>query len=140
MSRKKTTPETKTLLLQMNNGAKRVTVPQSYKVTFGLVAPGKGRGGFDGSGDGGYCLRLYDGTHQVAVFCGVQEFRTLGQISISEKRISVKRRHVGAEGEGGYKNAVVEAKVEKWVDPDNEGEDDEDSSLLALAEGEGDWE
>lgn len=83
---------TTTYEIDTNEGRYRVTVPASYKVTFGPVAVGgKLRGGGYGEPGGSMALRIYESdTKQRAVFVGVRSFRDLS--------IPLMREHVQVEG------------------------------------------
>lgn len=65
---------TRTYEIVTTRGKQRITVPDTYKVTFGAVVPGtKGSGGY-----GGWGLRIWESTDkQRAVFSDVISFRDL---------------------------------------------------------------
>ena len=122
--------ETKTFILETKFGRRRVTVPADSRVTFGLVAPGSKGGGYNPEGGGGYCLRIYKGSNkenQLAVFTGVKEFREVGTVQMQEKQTRTQRKRVGREGKSGYADQIAEVRMEKWVDPDLELEDGDES-------------
>jgi hypothetical protein len=124
----------KTYILELLNGdLRRITVPETWKLTFGPVVPFSGKGG---SSDGRVCLRFYEGSKDNlrAVFTDVRAFRD-ADMEIRERRTEVKRQVVQKRDGGGMKNVEVEARVTEWVDPDEHGDDgDKDKAAPYLAE------
>lgn len=120
------TEEKKTYLLETKNGGqRRLTVPSSWKVTFGPTVPfeRKGAGGYRGD-EGTWALRLYEkGDKLRAIFTDVKSFRDM-DIQVQEKRITTKRQTVEKADRHGGKNVVAEARIEEWVDPDSPESDD----------------
>jgi hypothetical protein len=108
----------KTYILELLNGdLRRITVPETWKLTFGPVVPYSGKGG---SSDGRVCLRFYEGSKENlrAVFTDVRAFRD-ESMEIRERRTEVKRQVVQRRDGGGMKNVEVEARVTEWVNPDD---------------------
>lgn len=65
------TIETTTYEIETNRGTYRITVPSTWKVTYGPVSPGK-------FGDGGNALRIYeDEKRQRAMLTNVTSFRDI---------------------------------------------------------------
>ena len=106
-----------TYLLEMKNGArKKVTVPASWKVTFGPVCPGSKEAGYNGNA--GLCLRFYEGADQHAVFVGVESFRDTS-IEILEEIVETKRESFVRQGQEDGEALVVEATAKTWQNPDD---------------------
>jgi hypothetical protein len=122
-SRNGPTAETRTFVLTLKNGnTRKITIPTTWKMTFGSIVPySKGN-----TGDHhGVALRLYEGTKENlrAVMADVVAVRD-ASISIVEKRTSVQRKATQKATPKGMKDVVVEARVTEWVDPDAEDDDD----------------
>lgn len=109
--------EETTYLLEMKEGPQRkITVPTKWKVTFGMVAPGKpGSSGYNDRG--GLCLRLYEGTIQRACFMDVLSFRDMA-IAIEELVTETKTERVRRQTPEGEKDFLIEAHVKEWRNPD----------------------
>lgn len=105
------------LLLTMKDGTrKKVTIPSSYKVTFGPLVPGSKDGN---NGYAGIALRIYAGKdQQKAVFTQVESFRDLS-ISIMEEKVETKSERYVREGDDSGEAINAEVKVTKWSDPDH---------------------
>jgi hypothetical protein len=103
-----------TYLLTMKDGdLKKITIPSSWKLTFGCLFPGsKGI-----APSGGAALRVYDGTQQKAVFTDVESFRDMG-IQIEERITTTKQETYTKQGDGAGKAVVVEAQIHEWRNPD----------------------
>lgn len=125
--------EKKTYLLFLTqNRKRRVTVPATWKLTFGMVAPGKAGGSSNYDGSRGWCLRFYEGTDKVrAVFTDVRSFYEVGgELEIVEQKTKTTRRVLNSDQAGLSKGSVVEARVSQWVDPEvGESSDDQEESL-----------
>lgn len=105
-----------TYLLKLKDGSQqKLTMDSKWKLTFGMIAPGKPGSSFNNSEK--MCLRVYDGTLLRAVFTEVDSFRTL-DISVIEKVKETKQETVFKETPEGKKAFVVEANVYEWRDPD----------------------
>jgi hypothetical protein len=66
---------TRTYEIVTSTGRRRITVPETYKVTFGAVVPGAKANGYSG---GGWGLRIWESADkQRAVFSDVVSFRDL---------------------------------------------------------------
>lgn len=105
-----------TYFVERNNGQdQKVTVPASWKVTFGPQNPG-----VKGAGPSGEpCLRFYKSANQQRmVITGVKSFRDMS-IVIEEKRTTVKEeRYRKADTDGEDKVVVMNASMEEWINPD----------------------
>ena len=113
------TQETKTYILEMkDNGQQRVTVPATWKLTFGPICPGSRDGAYNSGG--GIALRFYENNkdNQRAVFTGVVSFRD-SSIRIEEKVVEVKQQRMRKATPQGEKDFVVEANVSYWRNPDD---------------------
>lgn len=109
------TPATKTYVLKLkDDSVKKVTVPASWKVTFGALVPGSK----DHNGST-TALRFYEGKDQQrACFVGVVEFRD-SSLEVLDRIEDVQTEIIEkADGEGNMKNYTVEARETKWVNPD----------------------
>lgn len=124
MPRTTPAPQTKTYILELNDGnTRKITVPSHWKLTFGSVVPFTSRnaGHYDTSHR--VALRLYEGSKENlrAVMTDVVSIRD-ADIVISEKRTSVKRQAAQKQTSQGMKDIVVEARVTEWVNPDDDAE------------------
>jgi hypothetical protein len=124
MARKPSKQQTdkKTYLLELaDGGQKKITVPASWKITFGPIVIPKGKDHNLGAHVSTVALRFYEGNkeNQRAVFTNVKGFRDL-DIEISEKRVQVKRETVTKQTQQGARDYVAEMRVEEWVNPDKE--------------------
>jgi len=91
----------------------KITVPTSWKVTFGLFAPGSQSNG------GKSALRFYEGSkeNQRAVFMDVESFRD-ASITIEEEISKTQDEMLSKETPEGLKHFVVSATVKEWRNPD----------------------
>lgn len=113
-------------------GERKVTVPTSWKVTFGPTIPFTKHGRMESGISEAWAVRFYDGERLRGIFTDVQSFRDIG-IQVLEKRIRSKRQIVEKAAKYGGRSAVVEAKIETWVDPDEPDEANEaDQEFLQL--------
>lgn len=122
MAKKRTDgADMKTYFVERTGGNdQRVTVPASWKVTFGPLNPGSKNQG----GSGSPALRFYEALNkQRMVITGVVSFRDTS-IKIEEKRTQVKQQTLHKRTNGGDKAVVVEGRVEEWVNPDAPQQDD----------------
>lgn len=115
--------ETKTYILESLKGQQRkVTVPATWKVTFGPTVP------YERKSHGGneqWALRFYESKDKLrAIFTDVRSFRD-ASIDILERRVQTKRQVMEKASQKGGRSVVAEARVEEWIDPD-----DPDSSVV----------
>lgn len=118
-----TTP-TRTFITTLKDGTiRKVTVPATWKLTFGSVVPYAGQQG----NNHGVALRFYEGNKENlrAVMCDVASFRDEG-ISVVEKRTTIQRKATQKQTARGAKDVVIEARMTEWVNPDS---DDDDSPM-----------
>lgn len=112
----------KTYICTLRNGElRKVTVPASWKTTFGPTAPFSGK---NTDYNHGLALRFYEGSSKDnlrAVFTDVVAFRD-ASLEVQERRTEVKQEVVAMQGEGGHKSATVEARITTWVNPDDNAE------------------
>lgn len=104
-------------LLELKGGKqRRVTVPNTWKVTFGPTIPYVKN---EHRGNECWSLRFYEKTKDNlrAIFTDVVSFRD-SEIPVSEKRIRTKRQVVEKESQKGGKAVIAEARIEEWIDPD----------------------
>jgi hypothetical protein len=116
MAKKKNAPhEMKTYIVQRKGGKdQKITVPASWKVTFGPLVPGSKN--FEGNASP--ALRFYESENQQrAVITDVICFRD-SSIHVEEKRVSVKQQTLHKQTGAGQKEVIVEGRVEEWVNPD----------------------
>jgi len=111
----------KTYLIEFENGKEqKITVPESWKVTFGPAS--KGANHTTKNSGGVYriplALRFYESeTKQRAIFTDVVSFRDTS-IQIEEKRTKVQEKDGYMECDGVKKATTFRASVSEWVDPD----------------------
>lgn len=113
--------EQKTLLLTMRDGLKkRITIPASWKVTFGPLVPGSKDTTVNGST--AIALRLWSGSKgsevQHGVFTNVESFREMGTISVMEEQEQARQEHYRSMDEQNQEVVAVDVRVKEWVDPD----------------------
>ena len=106
-----------TYLLEMKNGSQRkLTVPSSWRVTFGSPAPGKpGSSGFNDQNR--MAFRLYEKASQRACIMDVTAFRDTS-IAVQELVTETKTERVRRQTPEGEKDFLVEANIKEWRNPD----------------------
>lgn len=107
----------KIYILEMVGGKqKRITIPESWKVSFGPLVPGTRQ---VGDGAGGATFRVYESKEkQRACFVGVREFRE-ASIPIEERIVKTKTQTIHAQTPEGMRDFVVSANVAEWRNPDD---------------------
>lgn len=134
MTTNKKAASDKTYILTLKDGnIRKITIPASWKLTFGQLVPHSGpRSG----GSHGVALRMYEGSKDNlrAVMCDVVAFRDAG-ISIMERRTTVQRKAAQKASQQGMRDVVVEARVTEWVNPDAEVDTPVPSEYLSLPGG-----
>lgn len=116
MKRKTVSSEAKTTyLLIMKDGSKqKITCPTKWSITFGPLCPGTK----DFNGSSATSLRFRDGSHQKAVFTGVESFRDMS-IGIEEEINKTQQETFYKHDENGEeKQVIVEGTVKEWINPD----------------------
>lgn len=111
----------KTYILELKNGdTRKITIPASWKMTYGSVVPYTTRNERPGT-HADYALRLYEGSKENlrAVMTDVVAIRD-ASIQLMEKRTTVQRKQAQKSTAQGGRDVVVEARITEWVDPDNE--------------------
>lgn len=99
-----------------NQVEQRVTVPSSWKVTFGPISPGSKN--YNENGRGGMCLRFYESANkQRACFTDVESFRDMG-INVMEKVTKVEQQRAYRDTPEGRRDFTVEAHVSEWRNAD----------------------
>lgn len=115
-----------TYLIEFENGKKqKITVPESWKVTFGpAVVGGKGAGNRGNyAGKMPMALRFYEnGDKQRAIFTNIAGFRDMS-IQIEEEKVRVQDKDGFMECDGVRKRTNFRAEVREWVNPDKINED-----------------
>ena len=111
----------KTYLVRFENGTEqKITVPDSWKVTFGPAARGP-RGGVGISTHNPKMpmdLRFYESdTKQRAIFTDVVYFRDTA-IKVEEKKVNIQEKEGYMECEGTRKRTTFQARTTEWVNPD----------------------
>lgn len=117
----KKSSEDKTYILELKNGdTRKITVPSTWKMTYGSVVPYTTKNDRPGA-HSDYALRLYEGSKENlrAVMTDVISIRD-ASINVMEKRTTVQRQGAQKRTAHGMKDVVVEARVTEWVDPDKE--------------------
>lgn len=119
--------EMKTYILDLRgDGQRRITVPASWKVTFGPIVPGARA---DRRDVGTLALRFYEGKDQQrAIFTDVRSFRD-SSIKLEEKITKIQEKVLHAETDDGVKNYVVQAKESSWRNADLDDIDDKQKRL-----------
>ena len=122
----------KTYILELKDGdTRKITIPATWKLTFGNVVPYQGKEARHG--EYRVALRIYEGSKDNlrAVMTDVVSVRD-ASIQILEKRTKVQRQGTQKRTAQGMKDVIVEARVTEWVDPDNEKADAVPSEFLSL--------
>ena len=111
-----------TYIIEHDNGTRsRITVPDSWKVTFGPAVKG-----FN-TGDGSHrkipmALRFYESdTKQRAIFTDVKSFRD-SSIKVERENIKVQEKDGFMECDGVRKRTTFQAQVKEWVWEDDKAE------------------
>ena len=116
--------EYRTYVLTLKDGdIRKITIPSSWKITFGNVVPYQGKDARHNN-EQRIALRLYEGTKDNlrAVFTDVVSFRDIS-FPVLERRTTVQRQAAQKHTNHGMKDVVVEARVTEWVDPDDDKDD-----------------
>jgi hypothetical protein len=127
--------ETKTYLMEIRGGTlRRVTVPASWKVTFGPLVPSEIRHGDVRT----FALRFYESKEeqQRAVFTDVIAFRDVS-LPIEERVSKIKQKMVHKNAPGGRREMMVEARITERRNPDapdDEVADQGDNDFFALTD------
>lgn len=113
--------EEKTYIITHEDGTRRrVTVPESWKVTFGPAVAGESKSSNGNRFKMPMALRFYETKDkQRAIFTDVVSFRD-SSIKIEEEKVSVQEKEGYVEFEGTRKKTIFQAKTKEWVDPDIE--------------------
>lgn len=108
----------KTYLIEHDDGTRRkITVPASWKVTFGPAVAGKQKGSEHFKMP--MALRFYESKEQQrAIFTDVVSFRDTS-IDIQEERVSTQEKEGFIECDGVRKSTTFKAETKEWVNPDN---------------------
>jgi hypothetical protein len=131
---RKASNETKTFILELKNGGIReVTIPSTWKLTFGQLIPHTLRETHGASSQ--VALRIYEGSKENlrAVMTDVVAVRD-ASMAIREKRTTVQRKVAQKHTTHGAKDVVVEARVTEWVNPDADEDDAPTNEFLKLTE------
>lgn len=127
-------PNMRTYILTLANGnTRKITIPSTWKMTFGQLVPFEIRRQSGNGGTATVALRMYEGTKENlrAVMCDVVSFRD-ASIDILEKRTTVQRKAAQKRTSQGVKDVVVEARMTEWVDPDAEEGEGAPNEFLSL--------
>lgn len=124
----------KTYILETPTGVRHVSVPAHWRLTFGPTCPYSKDGPSRMSNK--WSLRFYENSKDNlrAIFTDVVAFRDK-DIRVMERRTEVERRVVAQDGAAGGKNVVVEARITKWVDPDDDENLDNAPARALLEDG-----
>lgn len=133
---KQTGIEMKTYILEIgqNRRLKKVTVPASWKITYGYACPGSAQVGTQNP----LVLRFYEGNKENlrALFDDVRCVRD-SSIKVEEQVIKSKAENLYRETPNGRKVVQAEARIREWRNPDDPGADVEsDQDFLQLKAGE----
>ena len=123
------TIDNRTYLLEMYDGSKRkITVPASWKVTFGPAAVPRtapsGNKAFSGNANKmPMAIRFYESKDQQrAIFTDVVNFRDMS-IPILEERVEVKTKRGTLSVDGANRNVSMNATIKQWLNPDEDNEE-----------------
>lgn len=118
-------------LIEFENGKRRkVTVPASWKVTFGPAVVGADKVRTGTRYKMPMAIRFYESKdQQKAIFTDVISFRDLS-IPIEEERITKQDKIGQMEIDGSRKNVNISTKVREWVNPDDLDSLNEPSKLI----------
>ena len=124
-----TKEETTTYEIEFDNKTKkRITVPSSWKVTFGPASAGnqKGHSQFKMP----LALRFYENKdRQRAIFTDVASFRDLS-IKLEEEVVNTRIKEGFVEVDGARKATSFSATTKEWVDQDRAAEQDTNKLLM----------
>lgn len=118
-TRKKREESKRTYILDMHDGTrKRVTVPDSWKLTFGPLVPGSKDHSVNSRQ--ALVLRFYEGNkdNQRACFTEVAGFRDTKEMGVLVEKVETRRQTVQAQTPQGARDFDVEAIIKNWEDPD----------------------
>ena len=110
-----------TYIIDHDNGKRsRITVPESWKVTFGPAARGTNKPTTLGHGDKmPMALRFYESdTKQRAIFTDVKAFRD-SSIKLEIENVKTQEKDGFTECEGIRKRTTFRASVKEWVDAES---------------------
>ena len=131
------TSETKTFIMGLIGGKMRkITVPDTWKVTFGPLVPGMTSARMTGhGGELGMALRFYEGKDmQRAVFTDVIWFRD-ESLQVEERVTKTKQKIIEKDTPKGRRATVMEARVTEWSNPDApDNDDEEDDGFLQITD------
>ena len=118
-----------------NDTKKKITVPETWKVTFGPVV--RSLANKNVSGDwrdkNPVALRFYESdTKQRAIFTNVKSFRDMS-IKILEEEVTTKDKVGKMTIDGASKNVSVKAEMREWVNPDAEVPQRDQKKLLNIS-------
>lgn len=88
-----------------------IEVPANWKVTFANVNPNSPNTG----GNGGHCLRVYEGEKLRAVYCDIVAFRDLSIPFAREVSQSVGKREWESDSEGNF-SGKTEISVDRRLE------------------------
>ena len=109
-------------IIEKTNGEKfKVTVPDTWKVTFGPAVVGnRVKPGPQYAGKMPMALRFYENeTKQRAIFTDIASFRDMS-IPIEVEKVKVQEKDGYMECDGVRKRTTFQAKVKDWINPDDE--------------------
>lgn len=125
----------KTFILELKQGGiRKLTIPATWKLTFGQLVPHTLRETHGASSM--VALRIYEGSKDNlrAVMTDVVAIRD-ASIAVMERRTTVQRKVAQKESRHGAKDVVVEARVTEWINPDADEDDSGPNEFLKLTEG-----
>ena len=121
-----------------DNTRKRITVPETWKVTFGPAAKGMNASKNGSNLRMPMALRFYeDEKHQRAIFTDVKSFMD-SSIKIEEEIVNIKEKDGFVECDGVKKRTTFQAKTKEWININDIKEDQpllpEDSTMFEFGE------
>ncbi len=91
----------------------RITVPSTWKVTYGMIHPGM-KGGY---GDEGYVLRFYEAENkQRAIFQHVESFRDVSLPLVKQVTTTLEAKAAEYDTEGNQVSEAVVEKTREWTE------------------------
>jgi len=113
-----------TYLIEKENGKRfKITVPASWKVTFGPATKGGDRRTTPSNLKMPMALRFYENdVKQRAIFTDVVNFRDVS-IPVEEEKVDMQEKDGFTEVDGVRQRTTFQVKTKRWVNPDNIADD-----------------
>jgi hypothetical protein len=108
-----------TYLLEMKDGTRRkITVPSSWKLSFGPLVPGSKDTSYNSRE--ALVLRIWEGSkdNQRACITGVAAFRDM-ELPMEEEIVKTHEETLVKDTPEGQKAFIVKGEVKEWINPDD---------------------